>query len=262
MNNTYWFEAKAVDSYKNGYQVIKNLNIKFKLKESIIILGPNGSGKSSIVDLINRNLYPIENKNKILKIFNKELIDIWELREKISTVNNEIKKRINPKMKVFDLIISGLYGCYCKVNNHNKSDEKLVSDLITCMSLQNIAEKEFFSLSDGEKQLAIIARAIIRKPIVLILDEPTTNLDLKSQIFITDEIQKLTKTGISILCITHDINLINKNFNRVIFLKNRLIVQDGNPSQVINSKNINNLFDINIKLKKNENGWDILRGTL
>ena len=259
MNNTYWFEAREVDSYKNGYQVIKNLNVKFKLKESVVILGPNGSGKSSLIDLINRNLYPVENDNKILKIFNKELIDIWELRAKISTVNNEIKKRINPKMKVIDLIISGLYGCYCKVNNPNKIDLKLATDLIANMSLQNIIEKEFFCLSDGEKQFALIARALIKNPTVLILDEPTINLDLKSQIFLTDKIQKLANTGISILCITHDINLINKNFNRVIFLKNRLIIEDGNPYQIINSKNINNLFDVNIRLKERKNGWDILR---
>ena len=259
MNNIYWFEARKVDSYKNGYQVIKNLNIKFMLKESVIILGPNGSGKSSIVDLINRNLYPVENKNKVLKIFNKELIDIWELRSKISTVNNEIKKRIYPNMKVIDLIISGLHGCYCKLNKSNKSDMKLAKDLINSMSLQNIAEKDFFCLSDGEKQFALIARAIIKKPSVLILDEPTINLDLKSQIFLSDKIQKLTKTGITILCITHDINLINKNFNRVIFLKNRLIVEDGIPSEIINSKNINNLFDVNVTLKENKNGWDILR---
>ena len=259
MNNNYWFEAREVDSYKNGYQVVKNLNIKFKLKESVIILGPNGSGKSSLVDLINRNLYPVEKDNKVFKIFNKELIDIWELRAKISTVNNEIKNRISPNMKVIDLLISGLYGCYCKVNNPNKNDTKLANDLITSMSLQNIAEKEFFCLSDGEKQFALIARAIIKNPIVLILDEPTINLDLKSQIFLTEKIQKLTNTGISILCITHDINLINKNFNRVVFLKNRLIVEDGNPFQIINSKNINNLFDVNIKLKENKNGWDILR---
>ena len=259
MNNTYWFEARGVDSYKNGYQVIKNLNVKFKLKESVIILGPNGSGKSSLVDLINRNLYPVEKDNKILRIFNKELIDIWELRAKISTVNNEIKKRISPNIKVIDLLISGLYGCYCKVNSSNKSDVKLVNNLIKSMSLQNIAEKEFFCLSDGEKQFALIARAIIKNPIVLILDEPTINLDLKSQIFLTDKIQKLTNTGISILCITHDINLINKNFNRVIFLKDRIIIEDGNPYQIINSKNINNLFDVNIKLKEHDNGWDILR---
>ena len=262
MNNTYWFEARGVDSYKNGYQVIKNLNVKFKLKESVIILGPNGSGKSSIVDLINRNLYPVEKDKKILKIFNKELIDIWELRSKISTVNNEVKQRIYPKIKVIDLIISGLYGCYCKPNYSNKSDQKLANKLITRMSLQNIAEKNFLCLSDGEKQFVLIARAIIKNPIVLILDEPTINLDLKSQIFLTDKIQKLTNAGITILCITHDINLINKNFNRVIFLKDRIIVEDGIPNKIINSKNINNLFDVKIKIKEHDNGWDILRWNL
>ena len=259
MKDNYWFEAQEIDSYKNGYQVIKNLNVRFKLKESVVILGPNGSGKSSLIDLINRNLYPVEKDNKILKIFNKELIDIWELRSKISTVNNEIKNRINPNLKVIDLIISGLYGCYCKVNNPNKSDSKLANDLISSMSLQNIAEKEFFYLSDGEKQFSLIARAIIKNPIVLILDEPTVNLDLKSQLFLIDKIQKLTNTGMSILCVTHDINLLTKNFNRVIFLKNRLIVEDGSPYEIINSKNINNLFDVNIKLKENKRGWDILR---
>ena len=162
-------------------------------------------------------------------------------------------------MTVTDLIVSGLYCCYCKVKNPNKSDLKLVNNLITSMSLENIAEKEFFYLSDGEKQFALIARALIKNPIVLILDEPTTNLDLKSQIFLTDKIQKLANTGISILCITHDVNLINKNFNRVIFLKDRIIIEDGKPNQIINSKNINNLFDVNIKLKEHDNGWDILR---
>ena len=127
------------------------------------------------------------------------------------------------------------------------------------MSIQNIAEKEFFCLSDGEKQIALIARAIINNPIVLILDEPTINLDLKSQIFLSEKIDKLIKTGISLLCITHDINLIKKNFDRVILLKNKLIFKDGKPSQVINSENINNLFDIKINLQESENGWNILR---
>ena len=259
MNHKYWFEAQEVDSYKNGYQVIKNLNVKFKLNESIIILGPNGSGKSSIIDLINRNLYPLEKEKKNLKIFDKELIDIWELRSKISTVNNEIKKRIYPKIKVIDLVISGLYGCFCEVITSKKKEKKLAADLIEQMSIQNIAEKEFFCLSDGEKQIALIARAIINNPIVLILDEPTINLDLKSQIFLSEKIDKLIKTGISLLCITHDINLIKKNFDRVILLKNKLIFKDGKPSQVINSENINNLFDIKINLQESENGWNILR---
>ena len=110
MTNDYWFEAKNVSSFKNKYEVVKDLNLKLKYKENIIIIGPNGSGKSSLIELINRNIYPVIKKDTIFKIFNKEHIDIWELRKKISTVNYDVRTRINAKLKVIDLIISGLYG--------------------------------------------------------------------------------------------------------------------------------------------------------
>ena len=100
MTNDYWFEAKNVSSFKNKYEVVKDLNLKLKYKENIIIIGPNGSGKSSLIELINRNIYPVIKKDTIFKIFNKEHIDIWELRKKISTVNYDVRTRINAKLKV------------------------------------------------------------------------------------------------------------------------------------------------------------------
>ena len=78
MKNEFWFEALNVNCFKDGYRVVKNLNLQLKYSENVILLGPNGSGKSSLVDLINRNLYPINEKNTSLKIFNKELINLWE----------------------------------------------------------------------------------------------------------------------------------------------------------------------------------------
>ena len=62
MKNKYWFEAKRITAIKNGFKVINNLSLKIKYKERVLILGPNGSGKSSIIELINRNIYPLEKK--------------------------------------------------------------------------------------------------------------------------------------------------------------------------------------------------------
>ena len=124
MTNDFWLEARNINCFKNGYKVIKNLNLKLKYTENVILLGPNGSGKSSLIELINRNIYPVINKSTFLKIFNEELINIWELRKKISTVNQDVRTRINPKLKVIDLIISGLYGKYCEVSN--KSNENIL----------------------------------------------------------------------------------------------------------------------------------------
>ena len=259
VTNEYWFEANEVSAFRNGYEIVKNLNIKFRKGERIIILGPNGAGKSSLVELINRNIYPVEKNNTILKIFNQKNINIWDVRSKISTVNNEIKSRFGSDLKVFDIIISGLHGKFCKIKNYKKEDEILAKNLISKMMLQNISEKRFSFLSDGEKQITCIARAIINKPEVLILDEPSMNLDLKSKFFLIDKIQKLSEIGINILCITHDIGMITKAYNRIIFIKNKEIIQDGEPMKIMTSENINKLFDINIKLIESKNSWEFIR---
>ncbi len=259
MKNKCWLDIKNATAYKHNYRVIKNLSMKLFDNERIIILGPNGSGKSSIVDLINRNIYPLVKNSSHFKIFNEELIDIWKLRKYISTVNNEIKFRINKNLKVKEILLSGLYGRFCKINNPKKDDLIKVKKLIEKMLLNEIADKKFGYLSDGEKQISIIARAIINNPKVLILDEPSANIDLKSKIFLIKKIQNLSLLGISILCITHDISIITKDFNRIIFLKDREIIRDGKPSELMKSENINQLFDINIKLIENGNSWDIFR---
>tara|TARA_Y100001978_G_scaffold194088_1_gene200883 strand:+ start:1369 stop:2151 length:783 start_codon:yes stop_codon:yes gene_type:complete len=259
VNNKSWLEAENINAFKKGYKVINNLTLKFNNNERIFILGPNGSGKSSIVDLINRNIYPIICKNSSFKLFNKEFINIWEVRKYISTVNNEIKSRINPHLKVFDILISGLYGTFCKIKNPKREDIYAANKLITQINLRDISDKDFGCLSDGEKQITLIARSIINNPKVLILDEPATNLDLKSKHFLIDKIQYLSKLGISILCITHDISIITNDFNRVILLKDRKIIGDGTPNKLMNSENINNLFEINVKLIKNCNSWDVIR---
>ncbi len=259
MRTNCWLDVKNTNAYKQNYKVIKNLSIKLFYNERTIILGPNGSGKSSIVDLINRNIYPLVEKNSYFKIFNEELIDIWKVRKYISTVNNEIKLRINKDLKVRDVLLSGLYGRFCKINNPKIEELNIVKDLIDKMFLNDIADKEFGYLSDGERQISIIARAIINNPKVLILDEPSVNLDLRSRIFLVEKIKNLSQLGICILCITHDISIITNDYTRLIFLKDRKIIRDGKPSELMNSKNINQLFDIDIELIENSNSWDVNR---
>ena len=259
MINKYWLEAENVTVIKNGFEVIKNLSLKIKHNERVLILGPNGSGKSSIIELINRNIYPLEKTNSNLKIFNKKFINIWDLRSKISTVNNDIKLRVNPSIKVIDLIVSGLYGKYCKVSTQNIKDIELAKEQIFKLRINDISEKKFGNLSDGEKQISLIARAFINEPEILILDEPTVNLDIRSKIFLINKLEELSKLGRNILSITHDIDMITSTYSRIILLKDRKIIADGTPENIMNSKNINKLFDINIKLINHENNWTISR---
>ena len=130
MVNNFWFEAKNINCFKNGFNVIKELNLKLAYSENVILIGPNGSGKSSLIEIINRNIYTVVANESKLKIFDKEHINLWELRKKISTVNNDIKNRINPNLQVFDLILSGLYGRYCYVQNKSERDSYEVEKIM------------------------------------------------------------------------------------------------------------------------------------
>ena len=259
MTNDYWLEAKNISCFKNEYEVVKDLSLKLKYSENVILIGPNGSGKSSLIELINRNIYPVLKKDTVFKLFNIELINIWELRKKISTVNNDVKERINPKLMVFDLIISGLYGKFCKIPPKCEKDVLLAENLINKMSLTNLSQKIFSHLSEGEKQIVLIARALINNPAILILDEPIANLDLKSKFYVIDQINELNKLNTKIICITHDISMITEIYDRIIMLKNRKIIADGTQSETLNSKNLSFLFDINIDVIKNKGFYYIYR---
>ena len=226
MVDKFWFEAKNINCFKNGIRVIKDLNLKIAYSENVVVIGPNGSGKSSIIEIINRNIYPVISNESKLKIFDKELINLWELRKRISTVNNDIKNRINANLQVFDLILSGLYGRYCFIQNKSVRDSHKVEKIIKKMNIANLYKKNFSYLSDGDKQISLIARALIKKPDVLILDEPIANLDYKSKFFVLDKINELSKLNTKILCVTHDISTITKIYDRVIMLKDGKIIAD------------------------------------
>jgi iron complex transport system ATP-binding protein len=257
--NNFWFEAKNINCFKNGIRVIKDLNLKITYSENVILIGPNGSGKSSLIEIINRNIYPVIADESKLKIFGKELINLWELRKRISTVNNDIKNRINPNLQVFDLILSGLYGRYCYVQNKSERDSHKVEKLMMKMNISNLSKRYFSYLSDGEKKISLIARALIKKPDILILDEPIANLDYKSKFFVVDKINELSKLNTRIFCVTHDISMITRIYDRVLMLKDGKIIADGHQNNIINSENLNKLYGIDVEVAKNNGLWNINR---
>ena len=127
------------------------------------------------------------------------------------------------------------------------------------MNISNLSKKNFSYLSDGENQISLIARALIKKPAILILDEPIANLDYKSKFFVVDKINELSNLNTTILCVTHDISMITKVYDRVIMLKDGKIIADGDQNKVINSENLNKLYDIQVEVTNNNGLWNINR---
>ena len=125
------------------------------------------------------------------------------------------------------------------------------------MNMLNIeASNRYYSeLSDGQKRKVLLARSLINQPTVLILDEPTTMLDLKSSYSILNYLRQLVNENVTLFYTTNNIESIIPEISRIIFLKNGNIIADGEPSKVMTSENISNLYDYNLNIVNKDGFW-------
>ena len=254
--NLNWLELKNIDISYGSKLIVKNLNLNLALGENTVLIGANGSGKSTILKTISRLKYPLFKRNSYIKLFNSSKGNVWELRSKIGFVVTEIDSRIKRNMLVRDVILSGYQGTFGLINENLITDSQIngLDYIIDKLNLKNI-NQYYSKLSDGQKRRVLIARSLVKRPKVLILDEPTNMLDIKSNYELLEVLSTLTKEGVTLLYVTNNIENIIKETSRVIFLKHGNILVDGSPSKVLNSTNISNLYDYNLEIKNIEGHW-------
>ena len=255
-----WASLRNIDVYLDERLILSNINIDLNYGENTLILGPNGSGKSTLLNLLNRSIYPKVEDNSSFKLFNKENINIWDLRKKIGFLLKEMEQRVNNGVTLYDVIISGFSGIF------NSRYDKLLSEkektkvynLINEWDLNDIAHNNFKSLSDGQKRRALLARALVYEPIILVLDEPFCNLDIKSNFILTRNLNKLIDKSVNIIYVTHNLESILPKTNRVILIKEGEILKEGSPHKLINSKILSDLFNISINVIEQEGYWRMI----
>ena len=123
-----------------------------------------------------------------------------------------------------------------------------LNNLITEWELSTIIYNDFQSLSDGQKRRGLLARALVYEPDILVLDEPFSNLDIKSNFILNQNLNKLIKQSVNIIYVTHSIESILSKTNRVLLIKEGKIINDGSPYDLINTKTLSDLFNISIKV--------------
>ena len=255
-----WASLKNINVYIDQKKILSNININLNYGENILILGPNGSGKSTFLKLLNRSIYPINTKKSSFKLFNKENINIWNLRKKIGFLFKEMEERVNNGVNLYDVITSGFSGTFNSRYSKflSKREQANIDNLIYEWELDNIILAEFKSLSDGQKRRALLARALVYEPNILVLDEPFSNLDIKSNFILNQNLNKLIDQSINILYVTHNLESILPKTNRVILIKEGKILEDGSPCEILNSKILSDLFNISINVKEQEGYWRIV----
>ena len=256
-NLNTWANLKNINVYINQRKILSDINIKLNYGENTVILGPNGSGKSTFLKLLNRSIYPIILNDSYLKLFNKENINIWQLRKKVGFLFKEMEQRVLNGVNLYDLISSGFSGTFNSRYSKllSEKDKLKIDTLINEWELGNIINEKFDSLSDGQKRRSLLARALVYEPEILVLDEPFCNLDLKSNFILNKNLNRLIDKSINIIYVTHNLESILSKTNRVILIKEGKIINYGNPNEIIRSEIISNLFQMPINVIKQNDYW-------
>ncbi len=256
-NTRVWASFKNIDVYIDQRKILSDINLNLNSGDNMVILGPNGSGKSTFLKLLNRSIYPINSNNSSLKLFNKENINIWEVRRKVGFLFKEMEQRIINGLNLYDVIASGFSGTFNSKFSKliSESEKEKINNLINDWELENIVNNHFNTLSEGQKRRALLARALVYEPNFLVLDEPFSNLDIKSNFILNKNINRLIDKSINIIYVTHNLESILPRTNRVLLIKDGKIIKDGKPNEVIKSEILSDLFQISINIIKQNDHW-------
>lgn len=229
-------------SFKYSDYILKNICLDIKKGDFISLLGINGAGKSTILKNINKLLKPQKgciylNGKNIDKIRNQELA------KNISYVSQYNKPTKNT---VFDTILIGRVP-YIDGKARDIDYEK-VENLISRLNLEKYALRDTNSLSGGEFQKVVIARALAQEPKIILLDEPTSNLDIKNQVEVMSLIKEYClEKGISVIISIHDINLSLQFSDKYIMLKNGEVFMYGG-NNIISAENIKSIYGLDVDI--------------
>lgn len=228
--------------FKYDRVILDKISFDVDNGQFISLLGINGAGKSTLLKNLNRLLTP--NDGTIL-LDGEDLLTIKkkELAQKMAYVSQYNIAGVNT---VYDNILVG--RCPHINNDACKKDYEVVEEIIETMDLKKYALRNTDTLSGGEFQKVVLARALAQEPKVLLLDEPTSNLDLKNQINVLNLVKDYCKNKkISVIMSVHDINLALKFSDKFLLLKDGYIKDYGDDS-VINAENIKTVYDIDVDI--------------
>ncbi len=227
-----------------GFPVLKDVDLEVKQGEMLSIVGPNGSGKSTLLKCINQILKPKQN-TVLIDDNDTSKLNLKELSKIMGYVPQSATSAF--PFTVFDVVLMGR-----KPYIHwslSESDNQIVAEMLDFLGIGALAMRHYNELSGGEQQKVIIARALAQQPQLLLLDEPTSSLDIKHQLEILCMLKSLAESKErSVIVTMHDLNLASRFSDRMLMLKKGCIFAVGTPEEVLTEENIDAVYGIKAKV--------------
>ena len=247
-------ELTNVSVQRGERRVLDRLTLTISAGEHVAILGPNGCGKSTLIKTITRECYPLLHPETSFRILGQSMWNIFELRSHIGVVSNDLMAQVSRDITGRELVLSGFFGSIGIGPNHHVTPEMETIALAAMKELEvsALADRWLDELSSGEGRRLLIARALIHRPGTLLLDEPTTSLDLAGLHEVRAYLRTLAQGGTGIVLVTHHLDDIIPEIDRVILLREGKVYKDGPKTAILTAHELSEMYGVKVQVAERD----------
>ena len=241
-------EANSIHATLGGNEILKGVGIQAGPGDFVGIIGPNGSGKSTLLKCIYRTLKPDEGA---VLLDGSSLLSMSYRQSAKSIAVLAQHNYYNFEFSVRDVVLMGRSPHKKAMERDNAEDYRIVDEALDTVGMLPFRERSFQTLSGGEQQRVILARALAQQTPCLILDEPTNHLDIKYQLQLLDIVKGLHKTVISAI---HDLNIAAMYCTWLVVMKDGKVITQGTPRQVLTPELIRQVYEVEATVSTDAQG--------
>ena len=254
MSDAPLIDIRNATIYRGNTRVFDKFDLTIEQHEQVAILGPNGSGKTTLLKVVNREIYPVLQDDSWVRILGRSTWNVWELRSHIGVVSHDLQARYKGTTSGLDVVLSGylssvgIHGILAgRINDAQKMKARQV---MFDLGVESLADTPLRNMSTGQQRRCLLGRALVHDPDTLILDEPTAGLDLTASFDYLARVRNLVAKGKNIVVVTHLLNEIPPDIERIVLLREGSIVADGPKEEVLTEENLLTTYGTPIKLAR------------
>ena len=252
-------EFQCVTVMRGETKALDDISLKIGAGEHVALIGPNGCGKSTFIKAITRECYPLARDESSVTILGREDWNIFELRPLLGIVSSDLMTFCIRDISGLDMVLSGFFSSIGIWPSHEVTAEmrKRAWAAMEQLEVTHLADRFTDQMSSGEGRRLLLARALVHAPRALILDEPSTALDLFAQHELRITLRRLAQSGIGIVMVTHHLSDLIPEIERVILMQRGRIVADGAKREVLTERRLSDLFGLNLDLAERDGYYNL-----